>query len=582
MSSRARRLSPRARAQRQQESLRAVIESISGGLELRPLLTRVIHRACDLLQAHHGTIGLVDDERNVVRTEAGYRMPRGELGAEMAPGVGIAGQVYMRRKPLIVGRYGDLPHPTQPGMLDHTVLGMPIMWRGRMIGFFGIGREGKKTGRGARSAPPPFTRDDVATLAVFARHAAIAINNARLFQLEQQRAERLALITRVGRIITSDLRLEEMLQNAADAVHELLGYPSIAIPIIDRDDPGTLVLRTVGGHYRELLRGEYRIPVNQGIMGAAVTTRTTVLVNDVERDPRYFPAPFVKRVYAELAVPIVLADRVLGVLNVESESPLSATDAANLQLVADQLGVAIENARLHAAARDLAAVEERTRLARDLHDSVTQLLFSMTLIAQSLGPAYRRNAEEGERRVARMLELSHAALGEMRALLAELRPARGTSGTVPAAGGRGVDTVRRLGLRGALRKLADDLARDGVRSALAAAENVPLPPESEVALYHIAREALHNVLKHARANEVELRLERTASGVRLVARDDGVGFDPVAIANRPPSTGITGGLGLMSMRERAEEIGGTLRVTSKPGRGTTVAVLLPRPVAIET
>ena len=569
--------SRRTRLLRRQRSLRAVIESISGELELRPLLTRIVEQACTLLEADHGTIGLVDEARGIVRTEAGFNMPPNELGTELGTGEGIAGLVLAAKRPLTFSRYGDVPQPTQPGMLNDAIIGMPIVWRGAMIGFFGIGRSPKTPARkraGPRLARPArrprarrFTQADVAALGDFARHAAIAIQNARTYELEQQRTERLRIITRIGGIITSDLRLSDLLKKAADAVHELLGYPNVAIALIDPEDPHTLVLDTLGGHYRAIIHGEYRFPIEQGIMGAAARTRETVLVNDVVRDPRYLRTPGAPDVYAEVAVPVLIGDSVLGVLNVETDEPLAESDAELLRLVADQMSVAIANARLHAVAGELAASEERNRLARELHDSVNQLLFSMTLIAQSLGAAWKRNPEEGERRVARLLELSQTALAEMRALLSELRPA-GDLEAAPVA--RAADAIRRHGLIGALRRHARQLSADGLRVVFSARGYVPVSSEQEYELFRIAQEALHNVAKHASARTVELSLSSGMRGTVLRVRDDGTGFGgsmPDAHSGR-----TWPGLGLRTMRERAESLGAHFTVQSSPGGGTTVEV----------
>jgi signal transduction histidine kinase len=580
--------SRRARLLRRQRSLRAVIESISGELELRPLLTRIVQQACTLLEADHGTIALVDEARGIVRTEAGFNMPPNELGAELGLGEGIAGLVLAARRPLTFSRYGDVPQPTQPGMLNDAILGMPIVWRGAMIGFFGIGRSPKPTVRrkaGHRIKPPTrsadeprprarrFTQADVAALGDFARHAAIAIQNARTYEVEQQRTERLRIITQIGGIITSDLRLSDLLKKAADAVHELLGYPNVAIALIDPEDPQTLVLDTLGGHYRSIIHGEYRFPIEQGIMGAAVRARETVLVNDVLKDPRYLRTPGAPDVYAEIAVPVLLGDSVLGVLNVETDAPLAESDAELLRLVADQMSVAIANARLHAVVRELAASEERNRLARELHDSVTQLLFSMTLIAESLGAAWKRDPVEGEHRAARLLELSQTALAEMRSLLSELRPGSDTK-AAPVA--RAADAVRRFGLVGALRRHARGLSADGLRVVFSARGYVSVPGEQEYEMFRIAQEALHNVAKHAAAKTVELSLVTDGHGTLLRVRDDGTGFEgasPGAHVGRSWP-----GLGLRSMRERAESLGARFTVHSSPGAGTTVEVSVP-PVA---
>jgi two-component system NarL family sensor kinase len=513
-----------------------------------------------------------------VRTEAGFNMPPNELGTELGVGEGIAGLVLEARRPIAFSRYGDVPRPTQPGMLNDAILGMPIEWRGSMIGFFGIGRSPKppKSGRSATNARPRakrFTKADVATLTEFARHAALAIRNARAYELEQQRTERLRVITRIGGIITSDLRLGDLLKKAADAVHELLGYPNVAIALVDPDDPNTLVLDTLGGHYRSIIHGEYRFPINEGIMGSAARTRETVLVNDVKNDPRYLQTPGGPEVYAEVAVPILFGDAALGVLNVETDEPLSESDAELLRLVADQMGVAISNARLHAVARELAANEERNRLARELHDSVTQLLFSVTLIAQSLSAAWRRDPEEGERRVERLLQLSQTALAEMRALLNELRYAHSAGDDIRAAPvARATAALGRHGLVGALRRHIRELAADGMAVTLHTRGYVPLPKDQEFELFRIAQEAIHNVGKHASARKAEVSVASTADGTVLRVQDDGAGFDAAAAR----FAGATnGGHGLRTMRERAESLGGHLCIDSVPGQGTTVQVTVP-------
>ena len=579
----ARRTRRRDRDLRRQRSLRSVIESISGELELQPLLTRIVHQACTLIEADHGTIGLVDEGRGVVRTEAGFNMPPNELGSELSSGEGIAGLVLEARRPIVLRRYGDVPKPTQPAMVNDAILGLPIMWRGSMIGFFGIVRSPKpvksrRRGVPARPRARPFTKADVEALSEFARHAAIAIRNARTYELEQYRTERLRITTRVGGIITSDLRLGDLLKKAADAVHELLGYPNVAIALIDPDDPRTLILDTLGGHYRSIIHGEYRFPIDQGIMGTAARTRETILVNDVTKDPRYLQTPGGAEVYAELAVPILFGDSVLGVLNVETDDPLDESDAELLRLVADQMGVAISNARLHAVAGKLAANEERNRLARELHDSVTQLLFSVTLIAQSLGAAWRRDPAEGERRVERLLQLSQTALAEMRALLSELRFAGGAAENAAAPVARAADSLRRHGLVGALRRHVRELAADGLSVRLHSRGYVPLPVEQEFELFRIAQEALHNVSKHAAARAVDVRVSSTADGTLLRVRDDGSGFDQRQ--HVPEVERGSGGHGLRTMRERAESLGGRFEVVSVPGKGTTVEIAIPAGYAI--
>ena len=551
---------------RQRESLLQVLEEISSELEPRALLTGIVRHACDLLDAGDGAIGLYDEARDLIRIAAVWRMPESELGSEIPSGVGLAGQVLLTRRPVVLARYGLAARPLHPELTDNAVVGVPIFWRERLVGFFGLG------------APPPrrFDAGDVAVLELFARHAAIAIANARRYEEERRRTERLALIARVGRIIAADLELDELLQTAADAVHELLHYPSVDIPLLDPHDPGTLVVRVRGGGYKRQIAGEDRLPVEQGIMGAAVRERRTQLVNDVARDARYVRPPGTSEAHAELAVPILLGEAVLGVLNVESAEPFDEQDAASLQIVADHLAVAINNARLFERAQQVAVLEERQRLARDLHDSVTQMLTSLNMIGQTLAAAWRRDPAEGERRTERLAQLARSALAEMRALLKELRPAA----PVPANASAeiliaGIGQLRRHGLAAGLQRLAAETPADAPPIGLELGGYQPQPAQLEEAFFRVAQEALANALKHARARRIRIAAAVEEATVALRVRDDGVGFDPAAVAAAARCPG-EGGLGLVSMRERLEALGGSLRIESAPGKGTTVEARLPR------
>ncbi len=552
---------------RRWEALLAFIESVSSELDLQPLLTRILANACDLVSADSGAIGLVDERRNVIRIEAVHRMPEGELGSEVPAGEGLAGHVLLTGQPLVLDRYGDVPRPVRTEMTESAEIGMPISWRGRMIGFFGIGRKPHDAAGRAR----PFSYTETQFLGLFARHAAIAIVNARRYAWERERAERLRLIARMGRLATADLELDEMLAKAADAIHELLLYPNIAIPLIDPEDPEILVLRTVGGHYREIISCEYRLSIHGGIMGAAVRARATQLVNDVASDPRYIPTPGSIDITSELAVPILQGGRVLGVINIESGEPFTDEDAAGLEIVADQLAVAIENARLYKRARRLAVIEERHRLARELHDSVTQQLFGIELIGRSLTKARRQHPDEAERRISRLLELSDSAVREMRQLLVELRPGSEApvdhAPTPPSTLPPSLERLRHEGLPEALAYHIAIWDSGEPRIDLDARGYSPQPPEVEEALYRIAQEALSNAIRHSRSHRVRLRLDTADGSVRLLIQDDGRGFEP----DRSPS----GGLGLSTMRERAERLGGAVRLVSSPGRGTIVDVAIP-------
>lgn len=396
--------------------------------------------------------------------------------------------------------------------------------------------------------------------------------------IDARAGEKLLLLMRVGRIIVSDLKLFEMLQKTADAIHELLGYPNVDLPLVDERDPETLVIRIRGGTYKERIRHEDRIPIARGVMGAAVRERRTQIVNDVAADPRYVQPPSGIAVRAELAVPILHAGRPLGVVNVEGDQPFTAVDVQLLELVADHLAVAIENTRLFAQERRIAVLEERQRLARDLHDSVTQLLFSSTLLAESLPGLLRKGIDEAAPKLERLIELNRRALGEMRGLLRELAP-----------GGSGADfssrelpppamvMLHRHGLVEALLTELAAAAAQGLGTHLEASTYERQSREREEMLLRVAQEALANALKHAAARQVTVRLASLEGEVVLTVHDDGRGFDARSAVRAVPAGGrADGGMGLASMRDRMRAQFGKLIVESAPGHGTTVEARLPR------
>lgn len=217
----------------------------------------------------------------------------------------------------------------------------------------------------------------------------------------------------------------------------------------------------------------------------------------------------------------------------------------------EELNAANERLREKAALDAVAA--ERTRLARDLHDAVTQTLFSTTLIADVLPDLWTMNQAEGRRRLEELRQLTRGALAEMRTLLVELRPNALTEVPLPTL----------------LRQLTEAMAgRSRVAIQLSAEGACKLPPDVQVGLYRIAQEALNNVVKHAGASQAVVTL-RLCGPVRLTIADDGAGFDPAAVT--------ADHLGLRIMRERAEAIGARLSVYSEPGEGTQISVVWQQP-----
>jgi signal transduction histidine kinase len=256
-----------------------------------------------------------------------------------------------------------------------------------------------------------------------------------------------------------------------------------------------------------------------------------------------------------MSVPLLVRDIVYGALTLFYPLPREfADEEIRLALAfADQAGLAIENARLHTQTQQAAAQEERNRLARELHDAVTQTLFSASLIAEVLPSIWQRQPEQVGARLEELRRLTRGALAEMRTLLLELRPT----------------VLRETPLSDLLSQLVDaSMARTTI-NALVTIQGVAwrLPADVQVALYRLAQESLNNVCKHSHADNAELRLFWADDHLCLEIKDDGRGFDPVTIP--------AGHLGIGFMQERAAAIGASLCIESQPLAGTTVGVQWP-------
>lgn len=256
-------------------------------------------------------------------------------------------------------------------------------------------------------------------------------------------------------------------------------------------------------------------------------------------------------VQAWMWVPLTAKSHVIGVLSVAHAEPdyFSAHHADLVLTIANQAAITMVNAQLHENAQMFAKLQERQRLAQELHDAVNQSLFSAGLIAEVLPRLWEQNPGEGRRSLEDLRRLTRGALAEMRGLLAELRPA--------------VLTGTELG--DLLRQLGNALTgRTDVPVNVTVNGQGSLPPDVQVALYRLCQEALSNVAKHSMASQVSIHLQYDSGVVELHIRDDGRGFDPERTSS--------GHSGLSMMRERAAAIGAALSIVSEPGHGTAISV----------
>jgi nitrate/nitrite-specific signal transduction histidine kinase len=371
-----------------------------------------------------------------------------------------------------------------------------------------------------------------------------------LFHNLEQRTVQLRAVNEVGRHISSILHVNELLEYVATSLQKTFNYHNVGIVLIDQSTK-KLVLQSSAGSYEgadKQKQGEFE---GDSIVSFVAHCGEALLVNNVREDPRFSLSHKEGRTAAELAVPIKVGERILGILDIEADKTdaFSEIDFSTAQTLADQLAIAIENARLYEEAQELATMKERQRLARDLHDAVSQTLFSASLIADVLPRLWERNPEEGKRRLEEIRQLTRGALAEMRTLLLELRPA----------------ALADAELSDLLKQLAVSITSRARMPVSVEIEGYCLTmSEVKVALYRIAQEALNNVAKHSGASSAYVNLICQTDDIKLIIGDDGRGFGTDNIS--------ANSLGLGIMKERAKEIGADLNIQSHEGQGTIINI----------
>ncbi|MEV5570468.1 GAF domain-containing sensor histidine kinase [Spirillospora sp. NPDC052269] len=412
--------------------------------------------------------------------------------------------------------------------------------------------------------------------------------------------------------VTRHLSVREVLQVIVRAAARLLDarYAALGVP----DDQGSFAEFVVEGISSAQWDRIGPMPRQHGMLAAMLRDNEPKRLADIRTAPEFEGWPAAHPVLKDfLGVPIRDGDQVLGIIflanrrrspsrpahctcasgacgsNAAASDVVQDGDGASgcadgpgfcerdeelLTLFAAHAAIAITNARLYEANRELTVVAERTRLARDLHDAVAQKLFSLRLTARAASALAERDPARAVQELDQVEKLAADALAELRAVIFELRPADLADG-----------------LAASLRKHAEVLDRAFDARVVCDADGaVDLPEEHELVLFRIAQEALHNALRHAGARTVRVRLASGADAVTLEIADDGRGFTP---SDTPvdhadggvgdgagngsgkgdtPGSGDPNGLGLVSMRDRAHSIGGTLSIDTAPGRGTVVRV----------
>lgn len=373
----------------------------------------------------------------------------------------------------------------------------------------------------------------------------------------------LAALSEAVLAVTSQRSVDAILQTIVEVARRLVEarYAALGVP----DDEGSFARFVTSGVTDAQWRAIGPLPRQHGLLGAMLRRSTPYRVDDIRKYPNFWGWPAAHpTLVAVLGVPITEPASeeddatVLGAIwlaNKDGGGPFTAEDEHLITLLAAHAGIALTNARLYERSRELSVVEERTRIARELHDAVAQKLFSLRLTADAAATLVDRAPERAVAEVRRVRDIAGEALAELRSVIFALRPAE----------------LEDAGLLVTLRKHVEILDRVHDTSLRWDADGVPpLPGEIEDVVFRVAQEALHNALRHSGAGHVDVSLRAADGELVLEVSDDGRGFDV------PSALRGSRRLGLASMRERAASVGGRVDIRSAPGSGTTVRLEVPR------
>ncbi|HML21038.1 MAG TPA: GAF domain-containing protein [Aggregatilinea sp.] len=481
------------------------------------------------------------------------------------------------------GRNGHNSSYPNPFDGQGSFISMPLIYQDSLIGSINLGIEDGM----------PVEDQYIETVQEVANQLAVAIQQARLHeqvrvanvQLEHRVSERTAELVVANKLLKREIRehrrteqaereqrtLAEALRDTSAALNRTLNLEEVLERILEQlgrvvpHDVANIMLvergraRIAGSHgYNErtldpnLLTQTYAIDDHPNLRRMAMT-RQPLAISDTDNadtsEWAAWPGDAWLRSYA--GAPIHWNEEIIGFINLESATPgyFTVSHAERLGAFADQASIAIRNAQLFAQAQELATLQERQRLAHELHDAVSQTLWSASLIADVLPTMWEANPDKGREKLARLKQLTRGALAEMRTLLLELRPT----------------ALVEVGIDDLLRQLSEAIAsRTRAQINLNADEGCGLPADIQMVFYRIAQESLNNIMKHTLATQIDIDLHCTTEAVEMSIADNGDGFDPEEIP--------AGHFGVGIMKERAAAVGATCTVTSAKGQGTQVRI----------
>ena len=541
--------------------LTEISQQITSILDINELLARVVRLIHSTFNYYHVGIGLIEKDEVVYRVGVGslwddpkfqFKPGRLKVGSE-----GITGWVAQSGVPALVSDVSLDPHYVwMQGSLTSSELTVPITVKGETIGVLDVQSEHLDD----------FEQTDMELMQAIANQAGIAIENARLFAETQrllkeaeQRANKLTIINSAQQGLASKLDVQSIYELVGDKFRDIFDAQVVMISTYDPQSDSI-------EHRYAIERGERVYSPGPhppgGFRSQIIRTRQPILVNtNVAEEAARLGQPTLPGTLTPkswLGVPMLVSAQVAGILsvqNIERENAFDESDIHLLQTFAASMSIALENARLYEQARQLAIMEERQRLSRELHDSVTQSLYGISLYALAAsGKIVVNEIEQARQYLDDIQNTAQESLADMRLLIYELRPPiLDREGLIPTLHNRLISVEDRVRIKSSIQSNLNDR----------------LAPDVEEGLYQIAREALNNIIKHAHAKNIQINFQQEASAISMQIADDGVGFDPDTAYQE-------GCLGLSTMQERARLQGWHFHIESSPGNGTRVVVEIKR------
>jgi signal transduction histidine kinase len=516
---------------------------------LEAVLQRIVELAVEVTGARYGALGVLGPDGFISRfvTIGVTQEQRAAIGHPPI-GRGVLGVLITDPEPLRLAEVSR--HPRSMGFpANHppmkSFLGAPVKARGKIFGNIYLTE---------KQGADEFSQEDERALVVLATQAGVAIENARLHEEARQREQRLDAIREIATEILAGAEPEDVLGLVARRARALARADLATITVASAGGEGLVLLVADGIHADDLVGMNF--PIEGSISGTVIQNgKPQVLENASSDDRAYQPMMRLGEIGPAMFVPLNAGDRTFGTLavcNLTGGREFNEDDLALVETFAEQASVGLEYGRAQQDLRRLAVLEDRERIAKELHDGAIQSLFAVGMGLQAA--AVVSKDPELERRVDGAVNEIDRVIRDLRNYIFGLRP--------------GILADRQLDQ--ALHHLAEDFQeKNGITTAVDIDETVAAQLASQASdVVQLAREALSNVGRHASAATCRVSLVRSDTAALLEVDDDGQGFDPEATSGGE-------GQGLRNLRERAASLGGEMRIQSTPGEGTTLRVTIP-------